>query len=114
MRYHWGHGIGHVYSHDDAPTASEAAHIVTVPAIADEEPEDDAEGVIHGLGLEEQPDSVSEGTQTPADASGGESDEESPEHSLDNLEDDELDVAGDENYETDSDEDIQDADDEYD
>lgn len=108
MRYHWGLGIGHVYCHGDAPTVSERVDIVSSAPTADDAEEGSERGS-HEIGGSPNMNTQTDDTIPLDDDAGFDSDDDNPEHTLDNLEEDELDVA-EEDYDTESEPDIQDAD----
>ncbi|KAF6752551.1 hypothetical protein DFP72DRAFT_1011401 [Ephemerocybe angulata] len=91
MRHHWGLGIGHIYSHKDAPSAVES-----MPTDQDSENEPDSEpiqqaSVLPDISAEPEKDEAAENKDADSDVVGD--DALGHEHSLDDIEGQELDVS---------------------
>ncbi|KAJ3524924.1 hypothetical protein NMY22_g10792 [Coprinellus aureogranulatus] len=100
MRYKWGIGIGHIYSHSDAPDSNEARSpdegetedataVSDAGSMDDEAEEAEPPNVKDQLEREEALDDRNLNEINDDDDA-----ENSPEHTLDNLEEEELEVAG--------------------
>ena len=89
MHYHWGLGVGHLYSHQDnkANLTAPSAPVISDSALSAASQCDDRQGV-----SEEHIDNVDEDNLHHSVAVESVDEGDSPEHSLENMEDDFLNV----------------------